>query len=277
MNLTLEGEGDNNTIANRPVFYLSDSNLPNAHVKNVHFSENGGGYSVNFLVNDHIFSGTYEELTGRGGFYRQKQVYSGTWKNCTLNHGWGNRAYPYTETTGVIKNCETTEKKFSGDFIGKIYGTIDNCVAHSGNDYSFGGGLHIYSGAVISNCVGLGDYCFGRFVDSGALLINCRGGRYSFGTHTGSPGAVNGTCINCVGGANSFAGGSNAALTGECHNCIGDSGSFTSSQTDEMRGQLYYCRLTSGTFATPKTGDGGFYRLCIDGNGDINNTGPITS
>lgn len=101
----------------------------------------------------------------------------------------------------------------------------------------------------VENCH-VGGYASDYWTEDATTYVDCTGGDYAFG---GSYGTMSGACTNCTGGADAFGG------------------------YGTMSGKCYYCRLTSGAFTAPATDSGGLYRLCIDGNDNEENRGPITS
>lgn len=276
MNLTLYVDRDNDTVSNYAVAYYPATNLPNTYLKDIHFDTNSVGYSVS-RTDDLIFSGTYERLTGFGGFRGDFQELNGTWIDCTMTHGFGRNSYPSTITNGKILGCRTTDD-VNECFGGAIYGTLEDCIAEQGT-YAFG--ITIYSGAVLRNCKYYGGgSAFARHIYEGALLIDCYTNNSGFGVYVNYSSSCDGILYNCIAEGVGFAGDNGSLDNAELHNCVGGEHSYASTRGDNVAvngAKLYYCRLKSGTFALPVTDSGGYYRLCIDGNGDIDNRDAPTS
>ncbi|NBC11287.1 MAG: hypothetical protein GVY24_06050 [Planctomycetes bacterium] len=148
------------------------------------------------------------------------------------------------------------EQEYSGTYI--------RCIGGAG---TFAVGAQ--ASGTFTDCV-VAEETFGYYADASGVFTRCVAGWYAFGWYADA----SGTFIDCT-STNWYVFGWTAS--GTFIRCTAADSAFGAE--GGLTGKLYSCRLTSpgATFPTPEADSGGLLRLCIDGDDNEDNTGPITS
>ncbi len=152
------------------------------------------------------------------------------------------------------------DRSFSGKLnaVGLVSGTFIECV---GGPRAFG--MHA-AGTFIRCTAGNNSFAFNSGCTLSGRCEDCE----TSGSGFGYGGTVSGECVRCKASEAGFAA-NGGTISGQLIDCVAGTNTSYANGGGSVTGTLIQCRLGIGTYVAPTAP--GYYRNCVDGNGDVYN------